>query len=451
MTNTVNLREIILNILLEINREEQYSHLAIRSTLEKYQYLPKQDRAFITRICEGTVEYMLQIDYIIDRFSKVRVSKMKPVIQNILRSAVYQICYMDSIPDSAVCNEAVKLAQRKGFYSLKGFVNGVLRNIARSKGHIPFPDREQPVEYLSVKYSMPVWLVEKWLGQLGFEKTEAMLAQFLKERPTSVYLRGSAEDRERTLESLKRQGVTAEPAPYVEGAYYISGYNYLPAVEAFQEGCFQVQDVSSMLAGEAAGFQKGDFVLDLCAAPGGKSLYAADKLQGTGMVEARDLTSYKIGLLEENMERCRVKNMRAVRSDATVLDKSCIGKADVVLADVPCSGLGVIGRKTDIKYKMTAQKQSELVKLQRRILSNASQYVKANGTLIFSTCTVDRAENEENLEWFLKNHEFEAESLDEYLCEELHSETTARGYLQLLPGTHGTDGFFLARLRKKEI
>lgn len=168
------------------------------------------------------------------------------------------------------------------------------------------------------------------------------------------------------------------------------------------------------------------------------------------MVEARDLTSYKIGLLEENMERCRVKNMRAVRSDATVLDKSCIGKADVVLADVPCSGLGVIGRKTDIKYKMTAQKQSELVKLQRRILSNAAQYVKANGTLIFSTCTVDRAENEENLEWFLKNHEFEAESLDEYLCEELHSETTARGYLQLLPGTHGTDGFFLARLRKRK-
>lgn len=210
-----------------------------------------------------------------------------------------------------------------------------------------------------------------------------------------------------------------------------------------------MQDVSSMIAGEAAGFQKDSFVLDLCAAPGGKSLYAADKLCGTGMVEARDLTERKVALIEENIERCRAENMRAVRSDATVLDKSMIGRADTVIADVPCSGLGVIGRKTDIKYKMTPEKISELVKLQRRILTNAVQYIKPGGTLIFSTCTICRRENEENVKWLLENFELEAESLDAFLCEELHSETTAEGYLQLLPGVHKTDGFFAARLRKK--
>ncbi len=450
MTNKENLREIILDILLEITREEQYSHLAIRGALEKYQYLPKQDRAFITRVCEGTVEYMLQIDYIINRFSKVKVSKMKPVIQNILRSGVYQLRWMDAVPDSAVCNEAVKLAQRKGFYSLKGFVNGVLRNIARNKQSIPFPGKEHPVEFLSVKYSMPVWLVEKWISELGFEKTEDTLAQFLRESSTSVYLRGGEKMREETLAGMKRQGITAKQAPYVNGAYYISGYNYLPAVEAFQEGRIHVQDVSSMIAGEAAGFEKDSFVLDLCAAPGGKSLYAADKLCGTGMVESRDLTDRKVALIEENIERCRVQNMRAVRSDATVMDKSMIGRADTVIADVPCSGLGVIGRKTDIKYKTTPQKISELVKLQRTILSNAVQYIKPGGTLIFSTCTICREENEENLQWLLENFELEPESLDPYLCAELHSETTAEGYLQLLPGVHKTDGFFVARLRKKE-
>lgn len=446
-----NVREIILNILLEITREGQYSHLAIRSTLEKYQYLPKQDRAFITRVCEGTVEYMLQLDYIIDRFSNVRVSRMKPVIKNILRSAVYQICYMDGVPDSAACNEAVKLAQKKGFYSLKGFVNGVLRNIARRKDAIPFPPEEQQEEYLSVRYSMPVWLVKKWLLQLGRQQTEAMLKQFLEESPTTVRLRGTDGERQAALESLKRQGVTAEPAPYIRDAFYLSDYNYLPALEAFQGGSLQVQDLSSMLAGEAASPEKGSFVLDLCAAPGGKSLYAADKMEGTGCVEARDLTDYKVGLIEENIGRCRAQNIRAVRSDATVFDDSVRERADVVLADVPCSGLGVIGRKTDIKYKMTPQKQEELVKLQRTILKNAARYVRPGGVLIFSTCTVDRAENEENLEWFLENHpSFEAESLDPYLCGELRGETTARGYLQLLPGVHRTDGFFLARLKKKE-
>lgn len=205
-----------------------------------------------------------------------------------------------------------------------------------------------------------------------------------------------------------------------------------------------------MLVAEAAAPKKGDYVIDLCAAPGGKSLHVADKMEGFGHVDARDLTDYKVELIRENIRRTESINIEATRKDATILDKESVGKADIVLADVPCSGLGVIGKKTDIKYRTDQEKIGDLVILQRQILHNAASYVKPGGTLIYSTCTVTKEENVENVNWFLENYPFELESLDPYLCEELHSETTRKGYLQLLPGVHKTDGFFLARLVKRQ-
>ena len=288
---TTNIRENILEILMEINEEGEYSHIAIRRGLEKLLYLPKQERAFLTRVCEGTTEYRLQIDYIIDQFSSVKVEKMKPVIRNILRSAVYQMRWMDSVPDSAVCNEAVKLAQKKGFYNLKGFVNGVLRNIMRNKEQLKFPGEDRPVDALSVRYSMPRWLVERWIGQYGRKTTEIMLADFMKERPTTVRCRQYMTSREVAVKSMEEQGVKVEQAPYLDYAYYISGYDYLPSLESFFLGRIQPQDVSSMLVGEIAAPKEGSYCIDLCAAPGGKSLHLADKLKGTGRVEARDLTA----------------------------------------------------------------------------------------------------------------------------------------------------------------
>ena len=187
MTIESDVRGTALEILLEIIQGNEYSHIAVRNALDKMQYLPKQERAFINRLVEGTLEYMLRIDYVLDQYSSVKVKKMKPVIRNILRCGVYQILFMDSVPDSAACNEAVKLAQKKGFYSLKGFVNGVLRTVAREKEHIVYPVREKNLsEYLSVWYSMPLWLVERWLGEYGPEITETMLKEFLADRPTTI-------------------------------------------------------------------------------------------------------------------------------------------------------------------------------------------------------------------------------------------------------------------------
>ena len=450
MTNGINTREMILEILLKIDEEGEHSHIAIREALSKYQFLPKQDRAFITRVCEGTLEYRIYIDYIIDSFSKIKVDKMKPPIREILRSAVYQLKFMDRVPDSAVCNEAVKLAQRKGFYNLKPFVNGVLRTITRQMDQLEYPVREQNlIRYLSVRYSMPEALVQRWLLDYGEETTEKMLADFLEEKPLTVRCRTYLNSVEKTCDSLRAQGVAVEPAPYLPYARRISGFNHILALDAFIQGRILVQDVSSMLVAEIADPQKGDYVIDLCAAPGGKSLHIGDKMEGFGTVGARDVNGYKVGLIEENIHRTGSINVQAKVQDATVFDVDSECLADIVLADVPCSGYGVIGKKPEIKFRSTPQKQDELVILQRNILDKAAEYVKPRGTLIFSTCTIAREENEENMMWFMNNHPFKLESIDPYIPDELKSETTALGYLQLLPGVHGTDGFFIAKFRRK--
>lgn len=450
MISGINTREMILEILLEIEEEGEHSHIAIRNALSKHQFLPKQERAFITRVCEGTLEYRILIDYIIDSFSKITVDKMKPAIREILRSAVYQLKFMDSVPDSAVCNEAVKLAQRKGFYNLKPFVNGVLRTIARQMNELEYPSREEDlIRYFSVKYSMPEALVIRWLNDYGEETTEKMLQDFLTEKPVTVRCRTYLNSPEAICRSLKEQGVEVKPAPYLPYAYTISGFNHILTLDAFIQGKIQVQDVSSMLVAEVAAPEKGDYVIDMCAAPGGKSLHMGDKMEGYGTVDARDVSQYKVDLIEENIRRTGSINVQARVQDATVFDVESECRADIVLVDVPCSGYGVIGKKPEIKYRSTPQKQEEIVILQRTILSRAAEYVKPRGALIFSTCTIAKEENEENMMWFMNHYPFRLESLDPYIPEELHSETTALGYLQLLPGVHKTDGFFIAKFRRK--
>ena len=450
MTKAINERELILGILLEITRDGEYAHITLRNTLSKYQYLEKRERAFITRVVEGTLEHMMEIDYIINQFSKVKVNKMKPVIRTILRSAVYQILYMDSVPNSAVCNEAVKLAVKKGFVNLKGFVNGVLRNIDRNVNDIQYPKQDNMVEYLSIKYSMPTWILEKWKKTYDWETIERILQGFLQEKGTIIRCNLNRISKEDLKKKLEAEGVTVTQHPYLEYALEISGYDYLGDLESFEDGDFQVQDLSSMLVAEIAAPKEGDYVIDVCAAPGGKSLHIADKLHGTGHVEARDLTDYKVDLIWDNIERSQMKNVEAVRHDALVYDEDSEEKADIVIADLPCSGLGVIGKKADIKYKMTEETQRELAKLQKNILQIVHRYVKPGGTFVYSTCTINEEENMENVRWFLQqNPEFESVSVEPVLCEEL-KKSVKEGCLQLLPGIHESDGFFIAAFRKNK-
>lgn len=434
MTNGVNVRELILDVLLEITKNGEYSHIAIKNTLDKYQYLEKQERSFLTRVCEGTLENMILIDYVINQFSKVKVNKMKPVIRCILRSSVYELKFMDSVPVSATCNEAVKLAQKKGFHNLKGFVNGVLRNISRNLEQISMPDeRKEPVKWLSVKYSMPEWLIEKWQKQYDKAQLEEMFQAFLEKNATSIRVNTEKTIKEALVKELEAENITVMDNEEVPNALYIDGYDFLSGITAFQEGKFYVQDVSSMLVSLWAQPKDGAQVIDVCAAPGGKSIHMAELLHGTGMVEARDLTEYKVSLIEENIERCGLKNIRAKQADARILEKDSVKTADIVIADLPCSGLGVIGKKPDIKYKMSEEKCAQLAALQREILHTVQNYVKSGGVFMYSTCTINPQENEENVQWFLKEHaDFELERQQ-----------------QILPKKGKNDGFFLARMVRK--
>ena len=449
MTKAINEREIVLEVLLEITEHGMYSHIVLRDVLNKYQYLEKKERSFITRVTEGTLEHMMEIDYILDQFSKVKVKKMKPVIRNIMRSAVYQMKYMDSVPVSAACNEAVKLAVRKGFGSLRGFVNGVLRNVARNLDQIEYPT--EPLQRLSIQYSMPEWILNLWLKAYDSDIVEQMLQAFQRETPLTIRCNLRMVTPKQLKEHLEAEGVTVQVHPYLEYAFHISEFDYLGDLESFQNGEFSVQDISSMLVSELAAPKEGDYVIDVCAAPGGKSLHMAEKLNGSGHVEARDLTEYKVSLIQENIERTGLSNVEAVQQDALIFDEASVGKADIVLADLPCSGLGVLAKKTDLKYKATKEGADSLAKLQREMLKNVQAYVKDEGKLVYSTCTINPAENMDNVHWFLNQYpEFELIDIHGSLCEELQKDVKENGCIQLLPGVHQSDGFFLACMKKRK-
>lgn len=435
MTDT-NSREIVLDILMEILEKGNLSHLVLKQALEKYQYLEKQDRAFITRITEGTLEYLIQIDAVINRYSKVKVNKMKPVIRTLLRMSVYQILYMERVPDSAVCNEAVKLAKKRKFQGLAGFVNGILRNISREKSKLEFTS---PAE----RYAVPQWMFDMWEKEYGKETAEKISASFLQDRPLTVRCNISKAPVGEIKKSLEKQGIRPEQSTISETVLELYGYDYLETVDAFRNGQITVQDASSSLAGVAAAPKQGDFVLDVCSAPGGKSLHIADLMDGTGTVESRDLTEYKIMLVEENIARCGFSNIRTAVWDALQFDPQMEGKADIVIADLPCSGLGIIGKKPDIKMRLREEDLDNLAALQRDILSVVSGYVKPGGTLVYSTCTISPKENEENAAWILENLPFKKKEIVSVLPEALQNDCV-ENRIQLIPGIHPCDGFFIS-------
>ena len=279
----------------------------------------------------------------------------------------------------------------------------------------------------SVRYSVPLWLLEMWKAVYPRDTVEAMLSSFLEERRLFVRCNLGRASREEIRESLESQGV-----------------DYLERLEAFQKGWIQVQDFSSSLVALAAAPREGDYCIDVCGAPGGKSLHVADLMKGTGTVEVRDVSARKTALIEENIKRSGFANMKAVVMDALVFDEASFEKADVLIADLPCSGLGIIGRKPDIKYRMTLKGIEELAGLQREILSVVWQYVKPGGTLVYSTCTISRKENEENAAWFAENYPFRPVNIEGRFGNHIQSETMKGGTLQLLPGIDPGDGFFLA-------
>lgn len=460
-----NSREIVLEMLLTIEREGTFSNQLIKSVLDKYDYLDGREKAFIKRLAEGTLERQIELDYYLDALSSVPVRKMKPLIRCLMRMSVYQLLYMDNVPDSAVCNEACKLAVKRKFAGLRGFVNGVLRGIARQKHCLPMPDPDSNrTEYLSVKYSMPQWIVEQFLSSYDDDAVERILEGLLEIHPTSVRFDGtlSPTQVEELVKQLSRSGAEPEKSSYLPYTYLCRFGENMTTLPGFSEGKWTVQDVSSALAIEAACIRPGDFVVDACAAPGGKSILAAEK---AGRVLARDVSYDKVSIIEGNLLRMGCTNLKTQVWDARITDEALVGKVDVLLLDVPCSGLGIIGKKRDIKYHVTKEGMEELNTLQREIVRSCTPYVKPGGTLLYSTCTIHPAENEEMVAFLARDLGFEPVSLKERLpgelqlqCEQVRKHEKphrlpltpeeSEACIQLLPGFMKADGFFFACFRK---
>lgn len=467
----VNVRELVLDTLLVLERGEEYSHRLIKSVLDKYDYLETREKSFFKRMTEGTLERQIELDYYLDTYSSRPVKEMRPLIRCLMRMSAYQLIYMDSVPDRAVCNEACKLAEKRGFRNLKGFVNGLLRMISKKKEELPLPDRQkEPEAYLSVIYSMPEWLVKLWLDEYGRKITEKLLRGLLEEHPVSLRFSTvlSEAEKEEACRRIRAQGAELTPHPYFPYVYCLKHAEGMDSLPGFREGICTVQDVSSVLAVEAAGIGTGDFVIDVCAAPGGKSILAAEKA-GEGRVLSRDVSEEKTALTAENIRRMGAENIEVQVFDGRRTDSELAGKADVVLLDVPCSGLGVVGRKRDIKYRMTSAKMRELTELQRQIVSASARYVKPGGTLLYSTCTIHSGENEAMVRFIARELGFAPVSLENVLPEhvaaakrKLEEDLTDAGgspaarlteeergaCIQLLPGYMESDGFFIARFRK---
>ncbi len=434
-------REWVLYIIMEVleqseHEPEKHSDTILHQVFSENE-LTGQTKALIKRLSYGVIERKIELDYIINEFSKTKVKKMKPLIRNILRIGVYELRYMEQIPASATCNEAVKLVAKRGLHGLKGFVNGVLRTISREKDKMVLPD-------MGVRYSMPAWLVKKLIEDRGQDETLCILKSFFETKPLTIRVNQSKVKIEHYIRKLENDGIRWENGWYMKDALHILGNINAMELTGFQDGEFVVQDESSMLPVLCAGIRPGQMILDLCASPGGKTFQAAEYTGKNGTVYARDLTPYKVQKIQQNALRLKTENILVSCSDATVFDESMQGKADVVIADVPCSGIGIIGRKPDIKYHISKQRCEQLVKIQRKILSQAVRYVKPGGVLMYSTCTISREENEENVEYIMENFPFQCESMKRFLPESLRV-YEKDGMLQMLPGVHKSDGFFVAR------
>lgn len=443
-------RAAALKTLYEILENGAYSNIALNKQLEASE-LKELDRAFATELVYGTIKWKLTLDWIIKQFSSIKPGKISPWIMNILRLGIYQLLYMDRIPVSAACNESVTLAKRYGHSGSSGFVNAVLRNVARSRDNLRYPDRKnEPVKYLSVKYSYPEWMAERFLKLYGEEFTENLLSSGNAVPDLTVRVNTLKISREELIEALKKEGVEASPGKYVNEAVVLINPSSLVKLDAFKKGLFQVQDESSMLAGRILDPKPGELVIDACSAPGGKATHMAQLMENKGLVLARDIHEHKIRLIDEAAQRLGINIIKTEIFDASGKDVKNNMKADRVLLDAPCSGLGIIRKKPDIKWTRTADEAGQLPELQNRLMEAASGCVKPGGVLVYSTCTILPEENQMVVEKFLKNNaEFELDDITGLIPGELHGYIENKGFLQLFPNRDGIDGFFMARIRRR--
>ena len=437
-------RRAALDILVHTENENGFSNLVLDASLERAGF-GRQDAAFVTALVYGVLEKRIALDWLIARFARRNMEKIEPAVRDILRLGAYQMLYMDRVPDAAAVSESVALAKAAHHAYAAGFVNAVLRSLGRSRGSLPWPDPETDrLRYLSVRYSCPEWLVHRWRADYGEDTAAELIAALSLRAPAAARvntLRTTAEDLVRTLHA---QGMEAGVSGRLPDAVELEGAAGLRSLPAFSQGLFFMQDYASQLCCLAVGAQPGETVFDMCAAPGGKSFTLALRMRGEGRVLSMELHPRRVELIAEGARRLGLKNIQAVQNDSSKPSRE-LGEADRVLCDVPCSGLGVIRRKPEIRYK-SPETFDSLPDLQYSILYEGSRHVRVGGTLVYSTCTLSPAENEAVVRRFLnENSDFSGEMLPE---EYFSVEPDHNWYCTLFPHVSGTDGFFIARFRR---
>ena len=443
MNKDVEIRKTALETLIQIEKNNSPSHLVLKSVLDKYDYLSKTEKALISTIVKGSIERRIELDYVIDSFSKTPSCKMKMPVRIILEMGVYQILYMNSY-DTLAVNSSVELARKKGFSSLAGFVNAILRNIVRNKDNLKYPDIKDK-NYLSVKYSMPQNVVDLLTNQYGNDNTEKMLKASLESDYVRVRIKEnlSDADKENVLKEFAKRGAEVIKTEGFDFLYSVKAMGNIGDYDSFRDGKIYIQDVGSYML--VKNVPDGDKILDTCAAPGGKSIFLSE-IYPDAKITACDISEEKTSKIKENIERCKALNIEVKIADATIFNPEFKEAFDVVLSDVPCSGLGVIGRKADIKYRLTEESLKSIYELQRNILENVSKYVKKGGFLVYSTCTVNKKENEEQVERLVSDGLFEYSKL-KFLPDVLKDREN-NGCLTLMQGIDDSDGFFIAVLKR---
>ena len=441
-------RETAIKVLQEVHERGAYANVALAQALRRTE-LGEKDRRFVTELVYGAVKAGETLDWILGRYASRPLKKIPPLIREILRLGLYQIFYLDKVPPSAACNTSVELAKKYGHKGVAGFVNAVLRTALREPEKAAFPrGRGHAAQELALRSQHPLWLVQHWLKEFGLEET-AKLCDFDNES-APLCLRANTLNcsREKLLAELAACGTEAVASAWAPEGLKVLSHGALDSLAALQEGRAQVQDESSMLVAHVVAPRPGEFILDCCSAPGGKTTHMAALMENRGRIVAGDIYGHKLARIEENARRLGLSIIETVLLDARQAGSRFKGQADRVLVDAPCSGLGVLRRKPDARWHKKQEELSALPELQLEILESAAEAVRPGGVLVYSTCTIEAGENRAVVEAFLENRkDFTLEKTGSFLpCPSSHREEEM---VQLYPQRDGTDGFFIARLKRR--
>jgi 16S rRNA (cytosine967-C5)-methyltransferase len=442
-----NVRETALDLLEAVEKNQSYSNLLLHHTIEKNN-LPKKDTGLLTELTYGTLQRKMTLDFFLKGFLK-KANKIESWVLHLLRLTLYQMVYLDKIPERAAIFEAVEIAKKRGHKGIASMVNGVLRSIQR-EGLPSLESIEDPVERLSVETSHPSWLIKRWLEEFGYDKTKKMGEMNLTAPLQTARVNTTRITREDCAKLLHEEGFELELSPIIPEAIRALKGN-LASSSAFKEGLLTIQDESSMLVAYALGATNDEMVLDACAAPGGKSTHIAEKMNNTGQVVSLDLHEHKVKLINDNANRLRLDNINTKAMDSRQASEHFPPESfDRILLDAPCSGLGVMRRKPDMKYTKKEQDLYQLSNIQQNLLESVSKLLKKGGVLVYSTCTVDREENENTVARFLNQHpDFEWDTNFKDRMPEAVRPLISGFDLQVFPQDFGSDGFYIACLRKK--